>query len=97
MIERGVRHPLLGPLCVILLALLLAFTIVHGAHDQLHGSGELIVCLAIVVTLLLSLVVVEPPALRVVFPPGPRGPPRNLLLLPAAPSALRAAPVPLRL
>lgn len=96
MIERGVKHPLLGPLCLILLALLLAFTVIHGAHDQLHESGDLVVCLAIVIALLLSFVVAELPVLRVVFVSGSRGPPRRRVLPAAVPPALRAAPIPLR-
>src|SRR6266496_3263259 len=54
-IERGVRHPLLGPLCLILLALLLAFTVVHGAHDHIH-EGELVVCIAFLISAVASLV-----------------------------------------
>lgn len=96
-IERGVRHPLFGPLCLLLLALLLAFTVLHGAHDQLQESGEFVVCLAIVITVLLSLVVARLPALRVVFLPVSRGPPCQLPLPPVSPPARRTAPVPLRL
>ena len=95
-IERGVRHPLLGPLCLILLALLLAFTVLHGAHDQLHESSDLIVCLAIVVVALGSLALAQLPVFRLVFVPGPRAPP-SPSLPPRRLSVLRAARIPLRL
>lgn len=97
-IERGVRHPVFGPLCLILLGLLLAFTVMHGAHDQMHESGELIVCLAILISAVLSLVLPQLPVMRVVVMHESRGPPSRspqTLFLPR--SALRAAPIPLRL
>lgn len=93
-IERGVRHPLLGPLCLILLALLLVFTIVHGAHDQIH-DGELIVCIAFLLTALMSLVLPQLPSVRVIAlrpsraPPAPRLAVRPVLRTPIAPIPLR--------
>lgn len=67
-IERGVRHPVLGPLFVLLLALLLVFTVIHGVHDQIH-EGELIVCFAFLVGAILSLAL---PRLRDVVAAAPR-------------------------
>ena len=49
-LERGLRHPVLGPLCLLLLAILVAFTVLHGVHDQLHSSDDVIVCVAILVS-----------------------------------------------
>jgi glycerol uptake facilitator-like aquaporin len=33
-LDRGRRHPILGPLLVLLLVLLLAMTFLHAAHDS---------------------------------------------------------------
>ena len=96
-IERGVRHPVLGPLCLILLALLLAFTVMHGTHDQIH-EGELIVCIAFLIT---ALVVLIHPRLRVTHVAilrSSRAPPADVpRAVPAARIQFRAAPIPLRL
>lgn len=73
-IERGLRHPLLGPLCLVPLALLLVFTVAHGAHDQIH-DGELIVCVALLVSALVSLVLPRLPAVGIVARPPARAPP----------------------
>ena len=56
-LERGLRHPLLGPLCLVLLALMLAFTVMHGAHDQMHAAGELIICVAFLIGAIVSLAI----------------------------------------
>lgn len=53
-IERGIRHPVLGPFCLLLLALLLAFTVIHATHDQIH-SHELVICVAFLLGALVSL------------------------------------------
>lgn len=97
-IERGVRHPLFGPLCLILLALLLVFTVIHGAHDQIHNETGLMVCLAIVITALLSLLVPRIVVARFVTPRASRAPPQQhrCVRVPVRP-LLRSAPVPLRL
>jgi hypothetical protein len=97
-IERGVRHPVLGPLFFLLLALLLAFTVVHGAHDQIH-EGELIVCVAFLLGAIVSIVF---PHLRDVVAPArraDRGPPRQLARasLIVLTRSFASAPVPLRL
>lgn len=55
-IERGLRHPVLGPLCVLLLALLLAFTFLHSlehGHDDGVGAPFGYLCVAIASLLLL--------------------------------------------
>jgi hypothetical protein len=97
-LDRGLRHPWLGPLCLILLVLMLVFTAVHGAHDQMHQAGELIVCVGF---LLGAIVSVRIPRFRdvvTVAPPAPRGPPTSWLAPPlyAFPS-FAARSVPLRL
>ena len=51
-LERGRRHPILGPIVLILLVLLLAMVFMHAAHDE-HGSAVEagFFCLAIVTML----------------------------------------------
>ena len=95
-LEWGLRHPLLGPVCLVLLALLLAFTVVHGAHDQIESCCELVVCIAIVFTVL---VCVRPPRARTPFSfvQVPRGPPACGVAVAAAESAFPVVPGPLRL
>ena len=95
-LERGLRHPLLGPVCLLLLALLLAFTVVHGAHDQLESCCELVVCIAIV---FIVLVCVRPARLRPLFysVQVPRGPPAYSAVSSVALSPFSDALRPLRL
>lgn len=54
-IERGLRHPVLGPFCVLLLALLLAFTFLHSledGHDAGAGAPLGYLCIALAALLL---------------------------------------------
>ena len=74
-LDRGLRHPLLGPLCLVLLALLLAFTVMHGAHDQMHDVGELIVCVALLIGAIVSLTMPRLRDVAVTARRAPRGPP----------------------
>ncbi len=41
-IQAGLRHPILGPLVLLLLALLLAFVVLHAIEDGI--AGELFAC-----------------------------------------------------
>ena len=77
-LERGLRHPLLGPLCLLLLALLLAFTVMHGAHDQMHDAGELVVCVAFLLGAIVSLAMPRLFDGVVTAMRAPRGPPPAL-------------------
>jgi hypothetical protein len=45
--ERAARHPLFGPICLLLFALLMAFVVLHVTHDAAHAheAGDLI-CVA---------------------------------------------------
>jgi putative effector of murein hydrolase len=97
-LDRGLRHPLLGPLCLILLALMLVFTIVHGAHDQMHEAGELIVCVAFLLSAIVSLAMPVFRDVIVVAPRAPRGPPTGVFArhLPR-PRSFSSQSVPLRL
>jgi hypothetical protein len=51
-LERGRRHPILGPIVLVLLVLLLAMVFMHAAHDE-HGTAVEagFFCLAIVTML----------------------------------------------
>ena len=95
-LERGLRHPLLGPVCLLLLALLLAFTVVHGAHDQIESCCELVVCIAIV---FIVLVCIRPPRARSLsaLVQVPRGPPDCGAALSAPHSPFSVVSTPLRL
>ena len=96
LIERGIRHPLLGPLCLILLALLLAFTVIHGAHDQIH-QGELVVCIALLIAAVISIAVPRLQIVRLIAASVSRAPPSATLNPKTATTRpFRAAPVPLR-
>jgi hypothetical protein len=77
-IERGVRHPLLGPLCLVLLALLLTFTVIHGAHDQMHGGDALLVCVAFLIGAIVSLAFPRLRMVAVLIPRPARGPPARV-------------------
>ena len=55
-IERGLEHPLLGPLLLLLLVVVMAFTALHAAGDQMAG-GELIVCVALVLMAIVTIIV----------------------------------------
>lgn len=50
-IERGLRHPLVGPLLLLLLAVLVVFTALHETSESIFGEAGL-VCVAIALVLL---------------------------------------------
>jgi hypothetical protein len=61
-IERGARHPIVGPLLIVLLAVLIAFTVMHEGNEATGGQiGEL--CVGIALTLL-AIIAFRPPAVR---------------------------------
>lgn len=74
-LERGLRHPLLGPLCLIVLALILAFTVMHGAHDQMQAAGELFACVAFLIGAIVSLSMPRLREATTIALRAPRGPP----------------------
>lgn len=48
MLERGRKHPVLGPVVLVLLVLLLAMVCFHAAHDGWDGAVEMgAVCVGI--------------------------------------------------
>lgn len=52
LIERGLRHPRLGPVVLILLAVLLAAVLIHEGGERLaDGVGELCMALFVLVVL----------------------------------------------
>jgi heme/copper-type cytochrome/quinol oxidase subunit 2 len=77
-LERGRAHPVIGPILLIVLALLLAMVFVHAAHDGHDAAVEVgAMCLAILTILgpiLLELARRFPPA-TVMPQRGDRGPP----------------------
>lgn len=88
---------MLGPVCLILLALLFALTVMHSAHDQIQ-QGELIVCIAFLISAIVLFVVPPLCFVRVVAdlssraPPVPLRRPRNPIA-----GSLGNALIPLRL
>jgi hypothetical protein len=93
-IERGVRHPVFGPLCLILFALLLALTVAHGLHDQFH-DGELVACVAfVVIGAIVSLVLPPLAGLRSTRLVACRAPPQVCPRV--EPRLAVVAPIPLR-
>ena len=97
-LERGLRHPLLGPLCLVLLALMLAFTVMHGAHDQMHAAGELVICVAFLIGAIVSLAMPRLHHVTVSAPHASRGPP--IASIPRSlprPRSFASQSVPLRL
>lgn len=97
-IERGIRHPVLGPLCLVLFALLLAFMVIHGAHDQIH-EGELMICVAFLIGAIVSLALPRLRDVVVVALRGARGPPPSAVRAarPVFARSFASAPVPLRI
>jgi len=75
-IERGLRHPVVGPLLLILLAVLVVFIALHETSESIAGHVELI-CVAIAIVLLaaVSLVQVLHVATRPLGTNPSRGPP----------------------
>ena len=64
-IERGRRHPILGPLVIILLVLLLCFAAAHTTSDQAAVGGYVCVILGFLVFLSLLVPRPRPSALRI--------------------------------
>lgn len=81
MLERGCAHPILGPILLIVLALLLAMAFLHAAHEGMDAVTDVgAFCFGIAA--FLALAAVErmrrrPPEVWVAIP-GDRGPPRLL-------------------
>jgi hypothetical protein len=51
-LDRGLRHPVLGPILLILLALLMAMTVLHAVQDGHDAATELgAICFAILTIL----------------------------------------------
>jgi hypothetical protein len=75
-IERGLRHPVVGPLLLLALAVLVAFMALHVTSESISGHAELI-CAALALVLLVALSGGESPQLatRVVATNSSRGPP----------------------
>lgn len=93
-IEAGLRHPLLGPLLLVGLALILAFVVIHTVE---HGVEGLLFTCAIIVVAGIRLVVVLGRTWRASSTRSPvvgRAPPRRglscapALAVPAVPFAL---------
>ena len=65
-IERGRRHPLLGPLLIILLVLVLVLIAMHEGGESVAGhSGEF--CVALALVLMAIAVYGQPPLRRVLM------------------------------
>lgn len=96
-IERGLANPWLRPLLIVLLALLLAFVVLHAAHDGSATVTEMGICLGIVLALSAILVdlsrLPEPP--RLIPVPSGRAPPQQWPLVNEAPGS-RPLLIPLR-
>lgn len=72
-IERGLKHPVIGPLLAIVLLLLLAFVAAHAAMDQ-ASDGDLI-CVVFGILLLVALNVPRPRGIVLKREPLGRAPP----------------------
>ena len=94
-IGRGLRHPVLGPLLVIVLAVMLVMLVFHTTHDQLHQAG-LLICAAVM--LLVAAFLIPPRRLTPVWRsrPNRRGPPARRCA-PIASGFSEMAAFPLRL
>lgn len=97
-LDAAVRHPLLGPLLLLFLALVLAFVCLHVIE---HGvEGVLIACVLLVAAGVRLAVVVGRVCRAADAAPGPlrRGPPARVVRWERPPPAARAAvALPLRL
>ena len=51
-LERGRRHPVLGPIVVVLLAILLVLVVLHAAHEGWDGAAELGIACVVIATLM---------------------------------------------
>jgi hypothetical protein len=95
-LERASRHPLLGPLVILLLMLLVAVTIAHGTHDQIAEEGLTCVAIAFTLVALVGSLLRRPPLLRATSVES-RGPPPPLTAAIPLPGPGRTAFGPLRL
>jgi len=99
-LERGLAHPVLGPIVLIVLILVLAMVYLHPAHDGHESATEVgLLCMAIVMFLgpaLIELLRRRAPA-PVVMLRGDRGPPRGMqriwVLRPAIVAGSHALPL----
>lgn len=77
-LERGRKHPVLGPILLVLLALLLALVFLHAAVDG-HDAATEVGALCIAIFTILGPILLERARLsleaRVVAARGDRGPP----------------------
>lgn len=74
-IERGRCHPVLGPVLLVLLAILLAFVAIHGVADQSQHDGY--VCVGLMLLLVVVLLIPRPRLIVVHRLFASRGPPRE--------------------
>lgn len=75
-LERGIRHPLIGPLLILVSAVLLAMTVLHETHETIGGDpSEFCVALAGLLLALLTFVVLTAAVAPVLAPTLARGPP----------------------
>ena len=72
-IDRGLRHPVVGPLLLLLLAVLVVFIALHETSEGIAGHVELI-CVALTMVLLAVLPLTE--ALRLTIRPRGASPSR---------------------
>lgn len=100
-LDRGRRHPILGPLLVLLLVLLLAMTFLHGAHDShelASDFGGFCLGMAFVLAMLVVERIARSNPTFTVAVPDDRGPPHPRRARAALIRAASGAPlaVPLR-
>lgn len=77
-IERGLANPWLRPFLILVLALMLAFVVVHAAHDGAGTASEVGACLGLVIVLsgILTVVIRFFVSPRLVLVHSGRAPPR---------------------
>jgi len=93
-IERGSKHPWLGPLFLVLLLLLLVFVAAHATMDQAHGTdASELVCIVLGILVLLAPLVPRPPRLHLRVVSWVRGPPTFAVAAPARPAAPTVIPL----
>ena len=97
-IERGLRHPVIGPLLLLLLAVLVVFIALHETSEGVAGHVELI-CVALAMVLIAAVPLTE--ALRLTVrkcgASPSRAPPRANLRLRLAGTGTSCSLHPLRL
>lgn len=94
-LDAGLRHPLLGPLLLLGLALILAFVALHAVE---HGAGGMLFSCALLAAATIKLVLAAGPAgtrAREARTIGPRGAARPAVRL-ALPPPAAAHSLPLR-